>query len=355
MSPNLRPKLLIPLFAIALLLALVAWMSGVFSTRIEPGFDQARQGKPDNLYQVRLQEVPLIEPVPASVEARDTTSISSRLLARINSIKVRAGDIVGAGQLLVELEQSDLTAIAQQARERIRAIEARATEAERTLERMARLQRDGAVSVADLDRARAARDALAADLDAARQALQEAETGVGFTKIRSPIDGRIVDRFAEPGDLASPGMTLLTLYNPLSLRVEAQVREELALTLGLGQRLTVIVPSLNQRRDAVVEEMVPAAEAGSRSFLVKARLDREESLLPGMYARLLIVAAKQKQILIPAESVVEVGQLNMVWAWQSGVLQRRIIKLGESQSENRVQVTAGLSPGDWIIPRAPDT
>ena len=72
----------------------------------------------------------------------------------------------------------------------------------------------------------------------------------------------MVDRFAEPGDTASPGQKLLSLYNPVSLRVEARVREQLALKLAIGDELTVEVPALAQRYTARIEEIVPADQRG---------------------------------------------------------------------------------------------
>ena len=130
----------------------------------------------------------------------------------------------------------------------------------------------GLIAVADRDAARANAAALEAELASARQALEEAESAVGYAEIHSPIAGRIVDRFAEPGDTASPGQKLLSLYNPFSLRIEARVREHLALSLQNGQELDVEVPAVGKLFSASVEEIVPAADPGSRSFLVRAIL-----------------------------------------------------------------------------------
>jgi len=325
-------------------------MAGTFRDKIEPGLaEPAAVNSADAVAAVERTE-PYSEPVPASVEAKETTIISSRLLARITAINVRAGDYVEEGQLLLTLEKKDLLARAEQARDQVRSVEARLTEAQKNLQRAEELHQRGLIAAAARDAARADADALQADLSSARQALEEAQTAVGFTEIRSPIAGRVVDRFAEPGDTASPGMKLLSLYNPFSLRVEARVREQLALSLDVGQSLEVEVPSLNRSYTAKIEEIVPAADPGSRSFLVKAVLPSGQNLLPGMYARVKVPAGERTRLLIPANRVAQVGQLDVVWVAEGDKIVRRFVRLGRPADEGMIEVTAGLAAGDAVLP-----
>ena len=213
----------------------------------------------------------------------------------------------------------------------------------------------GLIAIADRDAARADAAALEADLGAAQQALQEAETAVSFTDIRSPIAGRIVDRFAEPGDTASPGQKLLALYNPFSLQVEAWVREQLALELQPGAELQVEVPAVQRTLTARIEEIVPAADPGSRSFLVRAILPSDQALLPGMYARLQVFAGYRPQLLVATDRVASVGQLDMVWVANDGVIERRFVRLGQPAAEGMIEVISGLAPDDLVLPRQEQT
>ncbi|BFM10515.1 efflux RND transporter periplasmic adaptor subunit [Simiduia litorea] len=346
---NLIKRWGLPTLAVIVLLLMVAWMAGFFSNKLAPG---AVQNTPINGAQalgVNSASYAIYEAVPASVEAKQATVISARIMARITSIKVRSGDDVTQGQLLLTLEKTDLTSKVKQAGEQIRAITARLTEAQQNLERATKLQKQGLLAAADLDKARANHDALKADLAAAQQAQQETNIAVSYSEIRAPIDGRVVDRFAEPGDTAAPGNKLLTLYNPLTLRVEAQVREQLALTLQENQRLRVEIPALNLKLDAELEERVPAADPGSRSFLIKVRMPFNAQLQPGMYARLLVPAGEREQIRIPADRIVTVGQLDLVWVLQDGQAYRRFVKLGNTYGD-QIEVLSGLSDGDKILP-----
>jgi len=343
-------KLILPLLTVLGLLLVVAWMAGTFSDKIEPDLAPAGAGSSAAAVPVVAELSAYSEPVPASVEAKETTLISSRLLARITSIHVRAGDQVEEGQLLLTLEKKDLLARAQQARDRIRAVEARLTEARQNLQRAEELHQRGLIAVADRDAARADAASLEAELSSARQALEESETAVAFSEIHSPIAGRVVDRFAEPGDTASPGAKLLSLYNPFSLRVEARVREQLALSLQTGMELQVEIPALGRSYSARIEEIVPAADPGSRSFLVKALLPSEKSLMPGMYARVQVPAGERERLLVPAERVASVGQLDVVWVAEEGGAVRRFVRLGRPAGEGMVEVVAGLAAGDAVLP-----
>ena len=343
-------KMLLPVAAVLVLLLMVAAMAGYFSDKIEPDLDQVVAVDTSAAVPVIALAGAFSEPVPASVEAKEATIISSRLLARITAIKVRAGDYVTEGQLLLVLEQSDLLARSQQASDQVRSVEARLTEAKQNLKRAEELHTRGLIAVADRDAARADAAALEADLSSARQALEEAQAAVGFSEIRSPIAGRVVDRFAEPGGTASPGSKLLSLYNPFSLWVEARVREQLALSLEMGQELEVEVPSLDKSYRAKIEEIVPAADPGSRSFLVKAILPSEKSLLPGMYARLKVPAGERTRLLIPEDRVARVGQLDVVWVAEGGRVLRRFIRLGRPAGNGMVEVVSGLADGDMVMP-----
>lgn len=345
----MNKKLLLALVAITVLLLLVAAMAGYFTDKIEPGINDTQVLDTSAAVLVHAESGSVSEPVPASVEAKEATVISSRLMARITAINVRAGDYVEQGQLLLELEKTDLQARSQQARDQVRSVEARLTEARANLKRAVELHKRGLIAVADRDSARADAAALEANLSSAQQALEEAETAVSFSEIRSPIAGRVVDRFAEPGDTASPGAKLLSLYNPFTLRIEARVREQLALSLQMGQALQVEVPALDATYTAKIEEIVPAADPGSRSFLIKAILPSQSSLLPGMYARLKVPAGDRVRLLIPADRVAQIGQLDVVWVAQDGRVDRRFVRLGRSIGE-RVEVISGLREGDAVMP-----
>jgi len=345
-------KIFIPVIALTVLLLMVAWLAGSFNDKVAPALNNSINNKAmvaqHNHYLLVATKEAVFEPVAASLEAKQATIISARILARIEQINTRSGDLVKKGDLLIQLEQNDLQSQVLQTKQNIIAIQARVKEAKQNLDRAVELFKTKLVSEFELDKNRATYQMIHAELIAAKQALSQAQTTLSYASLIAPIDGRIIDRFAEPGDTAQPGIKLLSLYNPLSLRVEAQVREQLALTLTHGQTIEIELPSVNKIIQGEIEEIVPAANTGSRSFLIKARITYHENLLPGMYARMLIPAGEQTKLTIPVDSVAHVGQLDFVWLNVDGEIQRRFVRLGKEKN-GMITVVSGLMAGDKVL------
>jgi len=342
-------KVMLPVVAIVALLFMVAWLAGSFNDKVIPSFDKQTSTTNTNHFTVQASEETIFEGVAASITAKYTTIISSRLLARIDTINVRAGDTVNKGDILLTLESKDLASRVIEASEQIKAVQVRHTEAQKNFQRAKELFERHIVSQFDLDSSKADYQSIVAELTAAKQGLTQAKTTLGYATLRAPIGGKIVDRFAEPGNTAQAGSKLLSLYNPLSLRVEAQVREQLALTLKQGQSITVELPSIKQGLSGLVEEIVPAANTGSRSFLIKVSLPYQENLLPGMYARLLIPAGKSTNLYVPSDSITHVGQLDFVNVFEEGQKQRRFVRLGKTNKQGMVAIISGLHLGDKVL------
>ena len=73
-------------------------------------------------------------------------------------------------------------------------------------------------------------------------------------------------------------------------------------------------------------------------------------MLPGMYARLLVPSGSGEQLLIPAERIVHVGQLDLVWVLAEGRSYRRFVRIGQVFDNGMVEILAGLEQGDRILP-----
>ncbi|SEL64734.1 RND family efflux transporter, MFP subunit [Colwellia chukchiensis] len=351
MITKLIKNSLMPISAIIFLLTMVAWLAGSFDEKVAPGLDNNLQqaSTNNNSYTLSYSEQVIYEPISGAIEAKQATIISSRILASIEKITVRAGDTVKKGELLIELERSELDAQVLQAQERINALSARYREAENNLQRAKKLFVENLISATELDNSKASFESLKAELTAAKQALTQAQAIAAYASIMAPIDGKVVNRFAEPGDTAQPGQKLLAIYNPISLRVEANVREQLAMGLQQGQALKVEIPSLNQTQLAHIDEIVPTANTASRSFLVKANLDYNAALMPGMYARLLLAAQTEQVLKVPNNYIETLGQLNFIWLLENNQVQRRFVRLGKAGADNKTVIISGLNVGDKIM------
>ena len=171
-----------------------------------------------------------------------------------------------------------------------------------------------------------------------------------YTVIKSPVAGRVTERFADPGDTALPGKPLLSLYDPTALRIEVPVRESLVSLLSIGQSVRVRLGSETDTIEGTVDEIVPQAEAGSRTFLVKVGLSKRPGIYTGMFGRVLLAAGERKRVLVPEAAVERVGQLIFVHVLGADRrIERRLITLGPPAGDGRIEVLSGLRPGDVVL------
>jgi RND family efflux transporter MFP subunit len=337
--------------------AAVMWLSGGCGERIAPGeVDVAGDERGAGELAV-VEEIaePAVEWASAEVASARHTAVASRVLARIEDVRVRAGSSVSEGDVLVVLDARDLRARVGEVEETVRSSEAGLELAVREHARTEELFRTGVAPQRRLDEATSALRAARADVAGRRQALDEARTAASFAEIRSPVAGRVVDRLAEPGDTAVPGRPLLRIYDPTLLRVEAPVRESLAVRLSVGDALRVDVPALGEPVEGRIDEIVPFAERGSRTLLVKVSLPRtDERLFAGMFARLAIPADERRRLLVPERAVVRVGQLEFLTVVTgAGDSERRLVTTGERTRTGAVEVLSGVEAGERIaLPEA---
>jgi len=338
--------------ALVLLGGVMAYLAGFFETKIPVDFrgvlPSAGNGQ---TVSIAITREPLIEKAAGTIRAKVETAVSPLITATISSIAVRAGDEVNQNDVLVQLDARELQARVDQAHQAVIAAKARMTRADKDAKRVQRIYKKdpGAVSKSDLDRVQAALDTARADLLRAQRQEDETKTALSYSKLIAPISGRVIDRFADPGDTARQGEPLLRMYDPESLRLEASVRESVASKLTKRQQLNVDIDALNQRFPAIVDEIVPSADPGSRTFLVKARLKEGGGLFPGMFGRLLIPIGEAEKIYIPIDAVTHVGQLDFVIVKTTDGPIRRYVRLGAQTRDNRVEVISGLAPEENIL------
>lgn len=330
--------------------AAMAWLAGAFHRgKIVPG--QAAlppQAIAGPVVKVVRVESPREAEVVGSVQSETRTGISSRIVANILQMRVNAGDRVRKGDVLVTLDDAAPKARVEQARETLRAAQASRDLAETELNRLTPLLKSNAVSQQTLDEWRMKLAVATADVARANQAIREAEVGRGDAQLSAPFDGVVIDRSAEPGEQASPGRPLLTIYDPSRLRLEASVPESYVGRLSAGQKLAVFIEAISQERPGVVEQIVPASDPNSRSFLVKVHLDNPAGLYPGMYGRVRVPLGTEQRIEIPQSAVSEVGQLSLVNVVSDGRQERRAVRLGQPDGAN-VEVLSGLREGEQVV------
>jgi RND family efflux transporter MFP subunit len=343
-----KSKVLGAISALVVVIVAVLYMAGSFSDKQPAGLKES----PVTQYQgevvtVELQTITRTELVPGSVIAKQNTQISSNVMAQVKQFKVRAGDKVNKGDLLIALKQDDFKAMLAQSEANINVVQASLTQAKKQLTRVSELQGKGLVSVSELDDAKAKFDSLMANLAAAKQQQTQAQVSLNYTQIKAPISGVVVERLAEPGDTVTPGVPLLVLYNPKQLQLAFNVREQQAVKLKLGEHLKVSLPSLDITTAASISEIVPVVDNAARSLLIRLEIEPKQGLIPGLYAQLHLPFEKMRGILVDPRWIHDFGQLSMVYVIHAKKIERRFVRLGE-QIDEQQHIIAGLKAGDKI-------
>ena len=307
---------------------------------------------------VQQVAVELHEMAPGTLRARNESLVASRLLATVAEVRVTAGDAVAEGEVMFVLENRDLVARRSQTEESLRAAEAQLDNARRTLERQHELLREGVTSQAEFDRAETALRSAEAEVERLNEALAEAQTNLDWATVRAPLSGRVIDRLVQPGETVAPGTPLARIFDPRSLRLEAETRESLAAQLRPGQEVSVMIDATGQRVTGRVEEIVPLSSPGSRTLTVKVAFDQptaaEESaagallLYPGMFGRMMVPQGTRQALALPRSAIRSMGQLAFVEVSGGASIERRYVRVGRAIDDERVEVLAGLDAGEVV-------
>ena len=299
------------------------------------------------LVPVRLIRLPLCESAVGTIRAVHETTIGSKLLARVVEVNLKAGQKVQAGDVLVRLDDTDLRAKLQQAKAAVASAEAVHRQAAADERRYAQLVRSRTISQQQYENAVATLQSAEADLHRAQAAVNEVQATLDWATIRSPIDGTVIDKKVDVGDMVTPGQMLVTLFDPKHMQLVASVRESLTHRLQVGQSIGVQVEGLSKQCSGTVSEIVPESQSASRSFQVKVTGPCPAGIYTGMFGRILIPLQEERVLVIPRQAVQEVGQLELVEVVKDGRASRRTIRTGWPLDEN-VEVLSGLREGEQV-------
>lgn len=329
-----------------------------------------------------------------TVKAKNSSVVAAKVMGNIVAMHVREGDTVRAGQTLLEIDNRDAGIQLQKTQAGVREIQdsleeversiraaesarvaARANEtlAKSTFKRYEMLFERRSVSPQEFDEVRtkyevaqaeseradrllqvaiARQKQMRARVDQAKADVANARVYVGYSRITAPIDGVVVSRQADVGYMATPGMPLLTIENSSHYQLHASVEESQLGKIHLQDQAQVTLEALeNKELAGTVEEIVPAADPATRSYIVKIGLLNVAGtqLRSGMYGKTRFIIGQRKTLAVPQAAVAQQGQLLGVFVVdQSGTARLRLVKTGRVAGD-RVEVLSGLNEGEEII------
>lgn len=283
---------------------------------------------------VAKRDIESVVTAPGQIDPRVKVNLNSNVIAKIEKLHFKEGDSVTKDQLLVDLERANYEAAVSriQAELASREIEFRRGQlnldnAEVQFQRAERLRDQGIQADEAFDQAEVNRDNAIANLDAAgegvRQAralLRQAQEDLSYTRIVSPMDGKVVQLNAQEGEVVvtgtmnNMGSVIAVIADLSEILVEADVTEieVVKIRSGLDANVTVDAISDKTYNGRVVEIGSSAilragSTSGVRYFKVKVLVvDPDDRLRPGMTAQVDIVTSSKKDVLcVPVQSVVE--------------------------------------------------
>ena len=299
-----------------------------------------------------------------TVQAAQSAQLSSQVMGTITRVNVQEGDRVRRGEVLIAIDEAQpraayqsATAGLQSSEQGIAAADADYALAESTMRRYQMLYDKKSVSPQEYDEvktklaaAQARRDAAHAGKAQAEAAVSEANTTVGFTRIRAPFDGQVTAKLVDAGAMAAPGVPLLTIDDPSHFRLEVQVDESQIAAVHPGAEVQVVVDAVgSQPISGKVAQIVPAADPATRSFTVKIDLPSNPQIRSGLYGRALFPLGERQSILLPQTALIHRGQLDGVYVVDRDQLATlRYITLGKPTSGD-VEVLSGLGAGERVV------
>ncbi|SMO32160.1 RND family efflux transporter, MFP subunit [Balnearium lithotrophicum] len=311
--------------------------------------------------------------------------LSPKVVGYLIRVNVAPGDRVKRNQVLALIDNSDIKPDVEKAsagikeinetlkeldraleevKARKEAAEANYILAERTFERFKNLLREDAVSKQKFDEVRAQYKAAKANLEAVKAkelqilqkkkvllakreqieaGLRKAEAYLSYTKLKSPVNGLVLQKLVDPGNLVSPQTPVLKV-GEFPLLVRAFVDNNYINKVRVGSKVNVVVKGKSY--EGKIVEVDESSDPVSHKFGIKV-LVPELKEIPGTYAVVKFPEKVVNTITVPESAIYRLGALEYVFVIKDGIAHLRLVKTGE-RIGSRVVVLSGLNPGERI-------
>ncbi len=281
------------------------------------------------------------------VEAVNRGTVSAQTQGEVLEIFFDVDDVVEEGELLIRLKDTAQQARVAQASAQLKSARARLEQAHEEHKRILGLFKKKTVSRSAMDAAEAELKSAQGAQEAAEASLDEAREQLAYTEVKAPYSGIVTARHVEVGEMAQPGVDLITGISLNELRVIVDV----------PQSVIPAVRELGESRvyvgDRVIEPtkitISPVADAGSNTFMVRLDLPAgKEPLFPGMFVKTGFVIGKKEELVVPKEAVVYRSEVTGVYAVdEEERISFRHVRVGRALGDTLVVLT-GLRDGDRV-------
>lgn len=322
------------------------------------------QGPPKVLPAVRVEQVGTLESSQpknyvGTVRGKETVNVVPRVSGYLEKVAFQEGATVQKGDLLFEIEEKVYTINVKVAKSVVRQIEAEIELAKKDLERTAKLHRDKVVSDQEMDQAQRTIALQEAKLDEAKASLEQMENDLSYTKIYSPISGRIGEKVFSEGNYITPNsgvMATVVQYDPIRVKFSLSEADYLSFLQKKGamERTQIEIlcadntPYEGEYKMDFLDNIVDKDTGTITLFL---ECDNEErQLLPGGYVQVALSERFERPM--PAVNVTALmndGSKHYVFVLNSqDKVERRDIVTGKQVYDRQV-VLSGLEAGEKVV------
>lgn len=326
---------------------LFAWF-GIFLalgllSACQPGADnqpRPRKDKPEHLVEIFVVERERLRTEivhPGSLRARRILRLYSQEAGKIIELPFFEGDSVEQGALLARLDERRLQAELEKAL-------AQRQQEEANVRRLSNLAQKKLISEDEIARARTALSISRAEEKLLRVRLQDMRSS-------APFSGLISARLVEPGDVIGSQTHLLTLLDPASLVVEAEVSARELASLQIGTAAQVRIDALGERQWAgKILRLHPRIDPANRKGIIEIQLDQlPAGARSGQFCRVTLLSEAREQLTIPATALRRDRQGEYVFTLDADNQAQRLSVRSGLQLADKVEILQGLQEGQRII------
>lgn len=290
------------------------------------------------------------------VEAIRQTVVAAQVQGAIIELNAKVGERVKAGQILMRIDAraADQNVAANDAQ--VQAARAQLDVAAKDFDRQKQLFQKAYISAAALERAESQFKSTQAQVNAQIAQTNAARAQTGFNVIRAPYAGVVAEVPVTLGDMAMPGRSLLTMYDPAQLRVTASVPQSALAAPAAAQNARAEIPGVANASATITPtriQVLPTVDASTHTSQVRLDLPSETTgIAPGMFARVWLWASaaadKATKISVPASAIVRRAEMTGLYVLNAnGQPLLRQVRVGRADGTN-VEVLSGLMAGDKV-------
>jgi len=312
-----------------------------------------------------LRDIDFTLQISGDVQPATQLDVKPEVGGRLKAIHVEPGDVVKAGQLLVEIDDRDIISELESVRTEIEGAKLSVDKNKRNYARAKELFEQKLIS-------KEAYDNLGSELDISENAFargerkkQLVEDKLSKTKVHAPSDGTVLTVPVVKGQVAiaaasvNNGTTLMTVANLTKLLVESHVNQVDVAKLATGLRVKLEAESIkDEAMEAEIDFIAPVATVKSsvKGFVVQAIIEKPSARLrPGMTVQLKIPVAKAESVVSVPVSAVFKGDDNsrVVYVRSGEKTERRVVKVGISDLDH-AEILQGLKEGEQVLLTEPE-